>query len=203
LRFSSSDRQTNVNRLEALTDGVFSIAITLLVLTIRIPEPGEIVSQRELIKYILSLDYELFSYCISFFVVGSLWISGNKRMKFLRKTDDLHLWLSLVSLLFITLIPLTTSLLSDYGDFEFVELLFHGNILMLEIIALIEWEYLIRKTDLVQEEVLGKLDIRNIRMKNLFSVFVPVFGMLISVLTPAWSNLVYLLLFFRSLIIRH
>ncbi|HQN28383.1 MAG TPA: hypothetical protein PLT43_07480, partial [Mesotoga sp.] len=81
--------------------------------------------------------------------------------------------------------------------------LFHGNILMLEIITLIEWEYLIRKTDLVQEEVLSNLDIRNTRKKNLFSVSVPILGMLISILTPAWSNLVYLLLFFRSLIIRY
>ncbi|HPD38513.1 MAG TPA: hypothetical protein PK411_09250 [Mesotoga infera] len=74
---------------------------------------------------------------------------------------------------------------------------------MLEIIALIEWEYLIRNTDLVQEEVLSKLDIRNIRKKNFFSVFVPILGMVISIFTSAWSNLVYLLLFFRSLIIRY
>lgn len=111
----------------------------------------------------MSKNYDFLSYFISFFVIGSIWISTVGRTDILKKTDYRHLWLNLLSLFFVTTVPFTTALLGDYGEFEFAELLFHLKIPILEIIALVQWHYLMKNTGLIRNEILESLDMHYYR----------------------------------------
>jgi uncharacterized membrane protein len=100
-------------RIIAFTDGVFAIAITLLVLSLNVP-PG--VSESELHDYLVESWPQLFAYFLSFAVVGRFWISHHQVFALLHGFDRRLMVLNLMYLSLIVLIPFPTELLGDYGS---------------------------------------------------------------------------------------
>ncbi len=97
-------------RLEAFTDGVYAIAITLLILDIRIPE----VSADSLGPALLRLLPQVFTYILSFFVIALYWFSHHRVAQQVKQIDGTFVWLNMVWLLFVTIMPFPTALLGRY-----------------------------------------------------------------------------------------
>ncbi|KRM90439.1 TMEM175 family protein [Liquorilactobacillus cacaonum] len=92
------------SRLEAFSDGVFAIIITIMVLELKTPETA---SWNELIK---SSFYEtIFSYILSYLFVASFWISHHMIISPIKKVDRTLLWTNIALLLPISLLPLVTN----------------------------------------------------------------------------------------------
>jgi uncharacterized membrane protein len=108
----------DVGRLLAFSDGVFAIAITLLVLSIPVPNvPGSGPEQAaNLASALLGLRRELFGFGLSFILVGAQWMAHHQILRRLTFTDTRIMWLNLLILLGICLVPFATSLLIRYGD---------------------------------------------------------------------------------------
>jgi uncharacterized membrane protein len=100
-------------RIVAFTDGVFAIAITLLVLSLEVPSdlPGS-----GLHEFLFDAWPQLFAYFLSFAVIGRFWISHHRAFSMLHDFDRRLLVLNLAYLSLIVLIPFPTELLGDYGD---------------------------------------------------------------------------------------
>ncbi len=98
------------NRIVAFSDGVFAIAITLLVLGLLIPE-----GQKNLTRTLLDQDADLIAYAISFAVIGRLWISHHRFFATLERFDGALMGLNLVYLAFLVLVPFTSQVLGDYS----------------------------------------------------------------------------------------
>lgn len=96
-------------RLEAFSDGVFAIAITLLVLELQVPtDPGDLLDQ-------LGAEWPSYlGYLVSFAFIGGMWMSHSSLTKFLKASDSVLLGLNLVLLLFVSLLPFTTSLMAHH-----------------------------------------------------------------------------------------
>jgi uncharacterized membrane protein len=99
----------STNRLEAFSDGVFAIAITLLVLDIGVPAPGG------------SLGHELLAqwptyaaYVVSFITIGIIWINHHAAFSRLREVDHSILIWNLLLLMSVGILPFTTSLMAEY-----------------------------------------------------------------------------------------
>ena len=121
------NQTTTLTRLCALTDGVYAIVLTLLVLDLKIPEtPG--LGEAKIIDDLVRQLPNFFSYVISFFVVATLWIKHHIVIKPLKKCNTITLGLNLVHLLFMTLTPYTASLFGHYKEDPIVVLLFSGSI---------------------------------------------------------------------------
>jgi len=103
-------RTYGTGRLCALTDGVFAIAITLLVLDLKLPENPD----TPIAVSILNALPKFYSWIISFFALGILWLQHHTILAQLRRVDMTSLWLNLVLLLFVSVTPWTTSLLGTY-----------------------------------------------------------------------------------------
>ncbi|HEV7459090.1 MAG TPA: TMEM175 family protein [Solirubrobacteraceae bacterium] len=101
------------HRTVAFSDGVFAIAITLLVLSIKVPSPG---SDDNLDRALSSLNDNFTSYFIGFAVIGLFWVGHHYFFDSLRGFDGRMLWLNLLYLSFIGLLPFSTALLGDFGD---------------------------------------------------------------------------------------
>jgi uncharacterized membrane protein len=99
-------------RIAAFTDGVFAIAITLLVLSLNVPEE---LPAGDLRDYLVDSWRQLFAYFLSFAVIGRFWIAHHAIFTLLRRFDVPLLVLTLVYLSMIVLIPFPTELLGDYG----------------------------------------------------------------------------------------
>jgi uncharacterized membrane protein len=99
------------NRLEAFSDGVIAVAITLLVLGITVPEPG---STESLGHALLSKWPEYAAYVTSFLTVGIIWINHHVMINRLARADHAILMLNIVLLMFIVILPFATELMATY-----------------------------------------------------------------------------------------
>jgi uncharacterized membrane protein len=102
----------DVDRVVAFSDGVFAIAITLLILSIDVPDvPDDRLSDalRDLLPF-------LFTYALSFVIVGLYWLAHHRLFRSLERVNRTLLWLNLLVLGVVALIPFPTELLGRYGE---------------------------------------------------------------------------------------
>ena len=98
------------SRLEAFSDGVFAVAITLLVLNLTVAGPG-----HGKLTHQLSSHWPSFAaYLISFFVIGIIWVNHHALVRTILVVDRVLLFLNLVLLLWVVLIPFATGLVAEY-----------------------------------------------------------------------------------------
>ena len=101
---------TETARVEAFSDGVFAIAITLLILEIKVPSAGS----GDLAGQLLRQWPSYLSFFISFAFIGIMWINHHRLFTHIRKSDDVLLVLNLALMLGVTIIPFTTSVLAAH-----------------------------------------------------------------------------------------
>ncbi|MGH2924901.1 MAG: TMEM175 family protein [Solirubrobacterales bacterium] len=104
-----NEAEVEFNRIVAFSDGVFAIAITLLVLGLTIPQ-----GQPDLTGTLLGQEADLLAYVISFAVVGRVWIGHHRFFASLERFDGTLMGLNLVYLATVVLIPFTSAVLGDY-----------------------------------------------------------------------------------------
>lgn len=128
------------DRIEALSDGVFAIVLTLLVLQFEVPEtaaadlPAALADQRSL----------LFSYLVSFAVVGIYWIVHHNLFGHLVRHDRALLYLNLLFLLLVSFLPYPTELLGVYGT-AFTWTLYALNLTLVGLSLTAIWWYAFRR----------------------------------------------------------
>ena len=111
---SGRDRDRIVN----LSDGVFAIAITLLILDIRAPDiPQNLVSSR-LPAALLSLWPDYLGYVLSFVGISAFWLIHHSIFRPIRSYDRVLLYLNFLFLMVVAFLPFPTSLLGEYGDHQ-------------------------------------------------------------------------------------
>jgi len=100
------------SRLEAFSDGVFAVAITLLALNLAVAGPGP--GHPWLLKQLSTHWPAFLAYLISFFTIGIIWVNHHALIKTVKTVDRTLLFLNLVLLLFVVLIPFGTATVADY-----------------------------------------------------------------------------------------
>jgi uncharacterized membrane protein len=98
------------SRLEAFSDGVFAVAITLLALNLTVARPGD-----ETLLHQLGISWPVFvAYLISFFMIGIVWVNHHVLVRSIAVVDRTLLFLNLVLLLFVVMIPWATATMANY-----------------------------------------------------------------------------------------
>lgn len=115
----------NKSRLEAFSDGVFAIVITLLILDVKLPD----VPYDQLPRVLTDALPHLLAYIMSFIIIGLYWISHHISLTLLHKTSAAFLWMNILLLLLISFIPFPASLLGKY-PFERIPLVLYGATLI-------------------------------------------------------------------------
>jgi uncharacterized membrane protein len=131
------------SRLEAFSDGVFAVAITLLALNLIIEGPGHRVSlQHQLWEH----RWSFAAYLLSFFIIGIIWVNHHTLIKSIARVDRTLLFLNLVLLLFVVLIPFSTATAAQYlpvggGDVKVAMVLYSAVFLGMSIgfSSIFEW----------------------------------------------------------------
>jgi uncharacterized membrane protein len=140
---SERPRLRRTSRLEAFSDGVFAIAITLLVLDLAVPSSKH--SERLLLQAIGDQWPGYLGYIVSFATVGVLWLGHNAITDYLDRADTTLLRLNLLLLLFVSFLPFPTRLVSEYvtaSRAERVATTFYGLTLLVAVSVLyLLWRY--------------------------------------------------------------
>jgi uncharacterized membrane protein len=97
----------DTTRLEAFSDGVFAVAITLLVLEFKVPHDGHLAAG------LIALWPSYLAYVISFVVIGAIWINHHVMFEWIIKADQKLLLLNTLLLLFIAFLPFVTAVLAE------------------------------------------------------------------------------------------
>lgn len=118
------DERHGVDRLEAFSDGVFAIAITLLVLGIEVPD----VNEDDLGQALIDLGPSVFGYFLGFAVIGLFWVGHHAFFGQVVRHDGRLLWTNLLFLSLISAMPFSSGLLGDYGNSELGVVVFAGNV---------------------------------------------------------------------------
>jgi uncharacterized membrane protein len=126
-------------RLEAFTDAVIAIVITILVLELRVPHEPELAALREVVPVFLT-------YVLSFVYLGIYWNNHHHMMVLTERVNGKILWANLHLLFWLSLVPFTTAWMGE-NDFAEVPTAFYGADLLLAAIA-----YFILQTAIIAEE---------------------------------------------------
>ena len=101
-------------RLDAISDGIFGVAMTLLVLTLVVPTAVEVRAAGDLGHALLKLIPNVVTYFMSFMTLGIFWVAQETQLSEVKRTDRDYTWIMLTFLLFVTLVPFSTALLAAY-----------------------------------------------------------------------------------------
>ena len=110
-RYKRGGPDVEFNRVAALSDGLFAIAMTMLVVTIGEPT----VSSAKIGATLQGLLPQIFAFFLSFAVIGRYWLAHHQFMSLLTSINERLLWTNLVYLAFVAFLPFTTGLLGDYN----------------------------------------------------------------------------------------
>ncbi len=128
-------------RMEALTDGVFAIAMTLLILDIKVQDFGGVTSSAQLFHELAGKGTVLISFVISFLLLGSLWAVHMRQLSYIDKTDRHLTTINTYRLLLVVFVPLTTSISGAYPDIILARMLLPINFLLIAAVSFWEWTY--------------------------------------------------------------
>lgn len=128
---------SNPERLVFFSDAVFAIAMTLLVIDIKVPTDGN----GAALDTIVEQAPALLAYVLSFGIIALNWTTHHRRFRAIARHDSGLLWLDLLLLLFVAFVPFPTSLLSEYGTQVAAVVLYAFVVGMLTVIQMIMWAY--------------------------------------------------------------
>ncbi|MFI0608180.1 MAG: TMEM175 family protein [Anaerolineae bacterium] len=170
------------SRLEAFSDGVLAIIITIMVLELRAPEGDSLAALREIIPTLLG-------YALSFVFVGIYWNNHHHLFQAVQVVDGRVLWANLHLLFWLSLVPFATAWMGDNG-FSSWPVAFYGTVLLLAGAAY----YVLVRTLLVrhgEDSVLARAI--GIDTKGRLSLVLYALGIVLAVGRPLWACALYVL----------
>jgi uncharacterized membrane protein len=170
------------SRIEALSDGVFAIAMTILVLNITVPTPPAVEAPR-LSEALRRLMPQLFVYFVTFINLGVLWVGQHNQHHFIARADRWFIWINLTYLLLISLLPLSTALLGHYPLHPFALTIYGSNLIAATLALGLHWEYASRNGRLLHARVPSRV-VRLGHRRVLGSASAYAFAMLLSLVEP-------------------
>jgi TMEM175 potassium channel family protein len=166
-------------RMIIFSDAVMAVAITLLVLNLKLPEG---VSDADLATVLRGSVHNLGVYALSFVVIGLLWMGHHEQFSYIRRVDGVILWLNLFFLMTIGLIPFVTSILGDHGN-ALATCLYAGTLVMTSLLSAAMWWYAGRDPELMASDVTS-----SVRREGLLNVLLTGAVFALSILIAAtWS----------------
>jgi uncharacterized membrane protein len=178
---AGTDRDTQ--RIEAFSDGVFAIAITLLILEVKVPHPAPNTTSLDLLSALLQLWPSYFALALSFVMIGIYWANHHYVFKLIEKTDHGLNLLNLLFLFCISFLPFPTAVLSDYllneGNQTTAATFYAFSLLLPAASWLLSWLYASRGHKLIDHRLDPRF-LRRLTLQYAGSVMVYVVAVLVS-----------------------
>jgi len=175
----------NKTRLEAFSDGVFAIVITLLILNVHVPD-GRSLTMQSLRPLVPSLA----TFVLSFIIVGVYWVAHHHMMHFVVQVNRRLLWLNLLTLLTVVFIPFPTSLLGTGFNNPLAVRLYGLSLIATNFSGLLFWLYLTAHKELMVPNVTTQFSRTVIVIHSS-----PMLGYGLAVILAGWSPAVSLVLY--------
>ena len=175
----------SLERLAALSDGIFAVAMTLLVLDIHIPNTENIHSEYELRAALVALSPQILAYLMSFLTLGIFWAGQQTQLNFFSRGSRDLTWIHIAFLFTISVMPFSTRLLAEFITYRTALFVYWLNILFPGLILYLSWRYATR-SQLLKEDVPFEIR-RAIRRRIVFAQTLYACGALLCLVKNSWS----------------
>ena len=188
---NSRKMELKTGRVEALSDGIFAIAMTILIFGFEIlisPQKG--ISEDGLIVALRDLWPDFLHYVIGFIILGAFWMEHHYQFNFIQRTDHALLLMNIIGLMFIALIPFSTCVAGDYGHTRAAAWILEINLAIAGLVFYLHWAYATAGCRLVARD----LDRRTISLhsrRNLIVPLVSVAAFAVSAFRPRAGTMLY------------
>lgn len=179
-------------RSETLTDGIFAIAMTLLILNINVPAQGVVHSAMDLLEWMRGEWHNYITYFFAFVTLGIYWIHHHNVFHAIERVDHALIWMNVHFLLFIAFLPFSTRLADLYYGNAVAIAVFGLNLIVLSALLLSIWRYAERR-HFFHSDVSPAFE-QLVRLRLLAIPVVAILSLLLIVVWLPGSLLVYLLL---------
>ena len=129
------------NRIEALSDGIFAIVMTLLILELHVPKLAATAANVEVTAALFGLWPKFVSYLVAFVSLGIFWIAHHIMYHAIHRADRMLLWLNIVFFMFVSLPPFSTGVLNAFPRALIAPYLFGANLALVGWLLFFQWIY--------------------------------------------------------------
>lgn len=175
----------SVERLAALSDGIFAVAMTLLVLDLHVPVEQAIHNEHQLAQMLVMLAPRLVMYLMSFLMLGIIWVGQQTQLNHLARSDRHLTWIHLAFLFVVTLMPFSTMLLASYPRYRLALIVYWFNIFLLGLVLYCSWGYATRR-NLLKDEMPAEVPAAVCRRIQIAQLLYAV-GALLCIINTYWS----------------
>lgn len=144
------------NRIEALSDGIFAIVMTLLILEIHVPNLPHNSPNVEVVPALIALWPKFVSYIVTFVSLGFFWVGHHTMYHAIRRADRNLLWLNILFFMFVSLLPFSTSVLNAFPQAFVAPFFFGANIAVIGWILFLQWIYVSSQPDMLAHFVTAR-----------------------------------------------
>jgi uncharacterized membrane protein len=175
----------SVERLAALSDGIFAVAMTLLVLDLRAPAAAAIHSEHELWRALVDLAPRFLMYAMSFMTLGIFWVGQQTQLNHLSRSDRSQSWIHLAFLALVSIAPFSTAFLAEFIHYRVALLVYWLNIFLLGLTLYLSWICALG-TGLVKSDLPPEISAA-IKRRIVIAQSSYAFGVLLCVFGTYWS----------------
>jgi uncharacterized membrane protein len=129
----------SLERLAALSDGIFAVAMTILVLDLRAPAKEAIHSEHDVWRALLGLVPQLVMFLMSFMTLGIFWVGQQTQLNHLARSHRSLAWIHMAFLFAVSLTPFSTMLLAQFTPYRLALLVYWFNILLAGVTLYFSW----------------------------------------------------------------
>jgi uncharacterized membrane protein len=183
---------TNVARLGGISDGIFAVGMTLLVLGLAVPQLASARTEGDLWRELAKLAPNVLVYTMSFLTLGIFWVGQGTQLNQLAQSNRSYAWIQLVFLFFVTLVPFSTALLARYPSFRIALVEYWLNIVFLGAVLLGALEYGLRRR-LFAEDKKGDIA-RLLRGRILIAQALYAVATGLCIILPTWVSIALIIL---------
>jgi uncharacterized membrane protein len=180
-------QDSDTGRIEAFSDGVFAIAITLLIIEIGVPD---VVGTESLFHKLVELWPSYLGYAISFLVIGTVWANHHNRFRLIARSDHVLLFLNIVFLMCVAFVPFPTALLAEYiRDEEYrvtAVAVYSGTLAVTAVFFTVLWLYAAGNYRLVDRAV-DPLSLRAMTRRYVLGMLLYILAFALAFFRPAAS----------------
>jgi uncharacterized membrane protein len=173
-----SERDSRLERLIFLSDGVYAIALTLLAVELVLPESSADLQDRELLKSLLESWPKVLAFLTSFTVIANFWVGHNVLFQHVRRFDGGMMWLALLQLLCVAFIPFPTSVIGGHISDPVAQQFYFSTLLVTGLVMAALWWYITSRRQLLDPD----LSPRFIRRTHVISMILPMILLVLMVL---------------------
>jgi uncharacterized membrane protein len=183
---STDDR--GLDRILSLSDGIFAFAITLLVLNLTVPTLNQAATSNDLLSSLGAEYPKYIGYIVSFYVISNYWLAHHRVFRYVEKYDSKLIQLNLIFLLFITVVPFFTELISSYASLQSAEDIFYLSQACGGVLLTYLWRYASKNFRLIRNDTPKNL-IHWVTVRGLISPAIFIAAIVVALFVPSYSSL--------------